>query len=589
MKEISYLIKKIKKNDPAMLLMMFLYGIFAGLRPFIRILGPTYVIKNAGKGGGDLKSFFIFLALLSLLSAFLSSFLQGNFRMRKNSIRYGLIEDLISYSLDLDYGKLDSKETQNELTAALRAVSNSGSGGAGIIDFLFNFFSLLLSAIGFLWIFSRLPLGLLLIFLALTLLGGLFLKQVANLKDLSWEEEWNYDRENDRLIYEFRSPKSKKDILIYDFIGLGRSYFTYSLGKIIENRRYFNKKVVRTFVYSRSIFLLRDLLVFYRLGREFFAGGMELSDFYLLLSSIIAFIGLIDQVALNFSEFKENRGIFQKYMALIPEEFEEKEEEDVADLEEFELEFKNVSFVYPGMEKPALKNLSFTIKDGEALAVVGENGAGKSTLALLICGFYKPTSGQILLNGRDLEDLDKDLYRRYISAIFQDPAVFPFTIRENVVLGEDFGDLDKTYQESGLDQVLEKYEKGDQEVLLRILDDGGIDLSGGQMQRLFLARALNKKSAAFYILDEPTAQLDALAEKDLYQTYKTYLKGKSSVFISHRLASTKFCDRIIYLKDGEIIEEGSHDDLIKKDGAYRELFEIQAKNYREGVKDEKHF
>ena len=149
-------------------------------------------------------------------------------------------------------------------------------------------------------------------------------------------------------------------------------------------------------------------------------------------------------------------------------------------------------------------------------------------------------------------------------------------------MSEDSKSPDELYQKTGLDEIIDKYAKKDQQVLLRTLDDGGVDLSGGQKQRLFLARALHKDKAKLLLLDEPTAQLDALAEKDLYELYDRESKNKSSVFISHRLASTKFCHRVIYLKDGKIIEEGSHDDLMELGGEYRELYEIQAKNYKEG-------
>ena len=143
--------------------------------------------------------------------------------------------------------------------------------------------------------------------------------------------------------------------------------------------------------------------------------------------------------------------------------------------------------------------------------------------------------------------------------------------------------LEDIYKKTGLDKVIDKYENSDEQILLRTLDDKGVDLSGGQKQRLFLARAINKKSAKVLILDEPTAQLDAIAERDLYKLYNEMCEDKSSIFISHRLASTKFCDKVIFLKNGKIIEEGTHEELLKANGEYKELFEIQAKNYKEEV------
>ena len=172
-------------------------------------------------------------------------------------------------------------------------------------------------------------------------------------------------------------------------------------------------------------------------------------------------------------------------------------------------------------------------------------------------------------------------YRDIVSAIFQDSLLLPFTIRENVSLDNNSSNIDDIYKTTGLDKIIEKYDKKDQQPLLRTLDEEGVDLSGGQKQRIFLSRALNKKTSKILILDEPTAQLDALAERELYMLYDKLSEHMSSIFISHRLASTKFCDRVIFLKNGEIIGNDSHENLIKTNEEYKDLYEIQAKNYKE--------
>lgn len=227
-----------------------------------------------------------------------------------------------------------------------------------------------------------------------------------------------------------------------------------------------------------------------------------------------------------------------------------------------------------------MKNINLKLNNNESIAIVGENGAGKSTLALILAGLYEPTSGKILLNGEDINSYNIDR-KDLVSAVFQDTLVMPYSIRENVAMNTDKKDLSKIYKKTGLDFLVDKYDNKDEQILLRTLDDNGIDLSGGQKQRLFLARAINKSSSHILILDEPTAQLDAIAEKELYELYNSITEDKSSIFISHRLASTKFCDKVIYLKNGEITEEGTHDELMSKNGEYKELFDIQAKNYKE--------
>ena len=170
-----------------------------------------------------------------------------------------------------------------------------------------------------------------------------------------------------------------------------------------------------------------------------------------------------------------------------------------------------------------------------------------------------------------------------VSAVFQDSQILPFSIKENILLNDSNKNLEKTYELTHLNKIIESYDKKDDQTLLRILDDDGVDLSGGQKQKLYLARSIEKNSSKLLILDEPTAQLDALAERELYTLYNDLTKNKSSIFISHRLASIKFCNRIVYLKDGEIKSTGSHEELMRNDSDYKDLYNLQAKNYKEKV------
>ena len=329
---------------------------------------------------------------------------------------------------------------------------------------------------------------------------------------------------------------------------------------------------------ARTISLVRDIPVFVWMILKLADGSLTISEFYVLFTAVFGFILVTYALSMSLADIAKNLKFMSPYFSI---EIAESEKYESLDFDQFDIELKDVCFRYPGTDKNILDRINLKIASGESLALVGENGAGKTTLALLLAGLYEPTSGQILINGKDLRTYNIDL-KAYVSAVFQDSLLLPYTIKENVLMSEDSKSPDELYQKTGLDEIIDKYAKKDQQVLLRTLDDGGVDLSGGQKQRLFLARALHKDKAKLLLLDEPTAQLDALAEKDLYELYDRESKNKSSVFISHRLASTKFCHRVIYLKDGKIIEEGSHDNLMELGGEYRELYEIQAKNYKEG-------
>ncbi len=248
------------------------------------------------------------------------------------------------------------------------------------------------------------------------------------------------------------------------------------------------------------------------------------------------------------------------------------------------LELKNVSFRYPGAEKDTLSHVDLTIPAGEKLAIVGLNGAGKTTLVKLLCGFYDPTEGQVLLNGEDIRQFNRRDYYEHFSAVFQQFSLLDVTVAENVA--QSTGAVNLSFvkdclEKAGLTSKIESLPKGYDTVLGRNIYDEGVELSGGETQRLMLARALYK-NAPIMVLDEPTAALDPIAEHNMYLAYGQMTVGRSAVFISHRLASTRFCDRIIFLKDGVIAEEGTHQSLLADGGAYARLFAVQSKYYQEG-------
>ena len=247
------------------------------------------------------------------------------------------------------------------------------------------------------------------------------------------------------------------------------------------------------------------------------------------------------------------------------------------------LELRNVSFTYPGSEKPTLKDLNLTIRPGEKIALVGLNGAGKSTLVKLLCGLYRPTSGTIRVGGRSLSSYGREEYFSLIAAVFQDVKLLPLTIAQNVASDNGDGiDRERVRQclsLAGLGEMVESLPKKEDTPLGRGVLDDGIELSGGERQKVWMARAFYKR-APILILDEPTAALDPLAEQEIYEKYVLMSEGKTSLFISHRLASTRFCDRIWLLENGRVTEQGSHEELMRKKGAYARLFEVQGKYYR---------
>lgn len=254
-----------------------------------------------------------------------------------------------------------------------------------------------------------------------------------------------------------------------------------------------------------------------------------------------------------------------------------------------EITFRHVSFVYPKSSDATLKDISFTVHPGEKIALVGLNGAGKTTLVKLLCGLYHPTEGEILVNGRNVREYDRESYYSMVSAVFQNVKLLPFSIAQNVASAPESGanhvgmDLDRVRQclkLAGLWEKVESLPLKENTSLERRVCAHAVDLSGGEKQKLWMARALYKE-APILVLDEPTAALDPLAEQEVYERYREMSADKTSVFISHRLSSTRFCDRIFFMEKGQITEMGSHQALLERDGAYARLYQIQSQYYKE--------
>ena len=359
------------------------------------------------------------------------------------------------------------------------------------------------------------------------------------------------------------------------------------------NRKHHNRMVLWE-VSLGSVLIVQKILMYTWLVYNVVTGAYQISDFVLYVGLVSTFHASVGYVNWIYSDMRTNSLMINDYRNFVDwkEDRETADEKDghitEINLDKFEFRFENVSFKYPGHDNYVLKNVNLTIKNGAKLAVVGVNGAGKTTFIKLMMKLYEPSEGRILLNDVDIKEYNREEYFKLFSPVFQNVECFAMPIYQNISFAEedktDMNKINEVLEQSGLSEKINSYEKGIHTNLLKIFDKEGIDLSGGEKQRLAMARALYKDGKVV-ILDEPTAALDALAEDRMYREFENMIQGKTAVFISHRLGSTRFCDKIAMFEDGTIVEEGTHEELMAKNGKYAYMFGIQSQYYDEKQKN----
>lgn len=349
--------------------------------------------------------------------------------------------------------------------------------------------------------------------------------------------------------------------------------------------------------FSEFAVIAQEGIVYLMLAYRVVFSGMTIGDFSMYLTAINSFTGSIQSMVVSFSELMKNGLFAQDFRFCIEaskngENSAEKSIEASKNAENpikamalntknLTIEFKNVSFMYPNTDRMILQNISLTLSPKETLSIVGLNGAGKTTFVKLLCRFYEPTEGEITIGNVPINTIPKDDYYKFLGVVFQDFKLFSFEVIENVSLSEEFNESEvlSCIEQVGLKEKIESLPKGSNTMLYKEFDKEGIEFSGGEGQKLAIARTLYK-NAPIIILDEPTSALDPIAEYEIYKCFDDLVHGKIAIYISHRLSSTRFTDKIAVFSEGRIAEYGSHDELIKIDnGIYKAMFETQAQYY----------
>ena len=554
------------------------------LQPIVTAYIPKAMIDCIDKGAtvGRLTLVVGLLSVLVVLTTWLAPFMQEllNGSARIIRMRYAVLA--FRKNLNTDYTNIENPEGREKNKRAMEFYRSYYSGSADFLDSSNQFCVCIVGVIASLMLIYKINFIMILVILA-TCVCEFFLLKFLNKKEKKTKDERSSVFVRFDYYYNLcRDFSAAKDIRLYGFT----DYFMSAVARIIYDLEQINQKFMRQNIKvggTRALLnLLRELVAYAYLTYLVCRGRLSVSDFIFYFGIITGFSNWILNAVYQYSNLEwccNDCAAFREFVESM-DESENKPDVDFNNVDS--IEFKNVSFTYPSAEKSTINDMSFKVSKDENIAIVGENGAGKTTAIKLLCGLYYPTNGDILINGESSRNFSSGSYFNLFSAVFQDYYFMPMTIAENVCTTSDYDSerLYSAFEKAGIANKINTLPDKEKSYMIKDVYKEAVDFSGGEKQKLLLAKAIYK-NAPVLILDEPTAALDPIAENELYLKYNEMTSGKISFFISHRLSSTRFCDRILFIKDGRIAESGTHEELMALKGSYYRMYQVQSYYYKE--------
>ena len=572
-----FLIKNWFKKDTFGAIVVFVSAIISVIIPMVDAF-ITRTVANSIIESAEISFFIRELAVLFcvyIVLKFINVWAEERtwFFQNKVSMLYGV--DLMDAVMDKDLADFESTRGRSLFERA-KSFAFDGDQADGAWSAI-RFSKLLTSFVGFLTytiIFSKVSFVLIAIVILTSFIAYFLQYKLTEFGNVTADE---MSLEEMRLYYLYRiagESRAQREVRILNAFGMVYSYLAKFSNAYYSILRKYTKKANT----STELQAVRDFFTYYILAKNAALGKISTGDFIFYLTLVVGFSEWLNNFTGHIMSLKRISIGCGKYREFVDEKKDEDKKPDVDVINDIEL--KNLSFQYDEDSK-ILKDINLSMKRGDSVAIVGENGAGKTTLIKVLAGLYKPTAGEIYVNGKDFNNFSSESIYKRTSILFQDYFMLPGTLLENMDnKGLDEKKATEFVEKLGLKDRIDGLTDGLQSEVIDVENNKIEGFSGGELQRILLIKSLMKESDIL-ILDEPTAALDPISEEKLYNEYKDFSRDKISIFISHRITSTRFCDRIIYLENGEIAEYGTYEELMKLDGKYKKMFDLQAKYYKE--------
>lgn len=585
----AFMLKNIVRNDKYIILFASLYIPVNVVNQFINVyLTATIVGLVTGKEELPLISTILAFAGCKFITSVLLQYSDKQLTVRNYKSRMQFFFDYAQKYMKADFSVIESIDGKNTAQRAkntmFRFDYRTKSAVESIPMLLASLFSNLLGLFVYGGIISILNPFILLALACTAALSCLFQRFLVKYDQKDKKRYVPIERKIYYVLKESQNLGAAKDIKLYKISNWFNNIFDEQIKRRIV---LYKKRGKYQYSFNAAIAIVNVIFngfIYFYLINRYIAHAIDIIQFILYFGLITGFNSWLLSIVGNIEELNSSSfdiGDLRSFYDIAePKESQEQRASNGG----CAIDFNNVSFMYTSTRKNVIRNMTFHIRHGEKIAIVGVNGAGKTTLVKLVCGLYYPTEGSIFIGGTDTRNINVSALYDMFSVVFQDVYLLPTTIERNITMSDqtDKERFEQVLLLSGLKEKIERLPDKEKTTILKSVLDNAVDLSGGEIQKLALARALYK-NGSIIVLDEPTAALDPIAENEMYQKYNMLTQGKTAIFISHRLSSTRFCDRIFFIDNGQIAESGTHDELMRLGGKYAVMYELQSHYYRQDM------